>query len=106
MLISNKMFSIKSEVTKVPVTTQSKIIMGPNKLRSGLIIFNPSGSVMQVAYGSVCAWDNVVTVSIKPNESWAMPYPIWLGELSAIKQSGSADLVLTESFMQTMDPVS
>ncbi len=67
-----------------------------NIKRRGLIIYNNSANSVYIAFDTTCSSANHMSIIIPTFQSWVMPLPIYMGPMSAIRNSGNGTLLITE----------
>ncbi len=92
----NKLWTGNCTIFTKTVGATASIVAPYNEQRNGLIINNVSGSKMQIAYGTTAVLDTVFTAEIAANGYWNMPWPMYFGNIYAIKPTGTGNLIITE----------
>lgn len=77
------------------VTAVSSIVVGVNPARRRLVLMNDSGAVMYIAFGPVCS-TTLFTLRIDPNDYFDGVMGDYTGVISAVRGSGSSNLLVTE----------
>ncbi len=67
-----------------------------NIKRRGLIIYNNSANSVYIAFDTTVNSNTHMSIIIPTFASWVMPLPVYLGPMSAIRNSGSGTLLITE----------
>ncbi len=83
-----------SKITSIAVGASSIQVLKSNPNRHGLVIYNDAGSKVYVGFG--ISADPYFTLVIAPNDHWYCPLPIYSGVVSAVRNSGSGALLITE----------
>lgn len=82
--------------TTAAITTVSQKILDATFDRKGCIIFNDSDRSCYLTYGPT-ATIAASTKIVGPYAEWTVPGPaVWCGEISAIRETGTGSLILTE----------
>lgn len=78
------------------ITNVSQLVLPANPDRRGLIIYNNSGNSVYLTFGPTSA-SNTCTRILATFAQWDMLGPVvYTGEISAIRNSGSGSLIITE----------
>lgn len=85
-----------STLTTVTVSSASSVVLASNAARKGLIILNASAQTLYISYDLTATAAKHATTQIAAQGTWVMPYPIYLGTISAIRTSGSDAADFTE----------
>lgn len=78
-----------------PLTTASVVVLPLNLNRRRIILHNDSGAVIYVKYGPVCS-TSLFTFRIAANDKYDGPMGDYTGPVSAIRASGTGNLLVTE----------
>jgi hypothetical protein len=84
-----------ASVTSVTVTTASSTLVSANTSRRGLVLYNDSGKVVSIKYGTGTTSASF-TYKIATGSAFEMPEPIYNGLISGITASGSGPVLVTE----------
>ncbi len=82
--------------TTASITNVSQVVLQPNQNRTGLIIYNNSSNSVYIAFDTSANSGNHMTLIIPTFTQWVMPMPVYAGAISAIRNSGSGVLMITE----------
>jgi hypothetical protein len=86
----------KITVSESLVAAVSKVIIGANPKRKGLIIYNNGGNTAYITFGPVSA-GNACTTNVASFQSWSMlGNVVYTGQIAAIRNAGTGVMVITE----------
>ncbi len=85
-----------SIMTMVVVSSVSAVVVPANPSRKGLVILNASAQTLYISYDLTATAAKHATTQIAAQGTWVMPYPIYLGPISAVRTSGSDAVDFTE----------
>ncbi len=79
------------------ITTVSQVVLQANPVRKGLVIYNNSSNSVYIAFAPTCSSASKMTLIIPTFSQYVMQLPIYGGVISAIRNSGTGSLLITES---------
>ncbi len=94
----NKFFSSTAAITASPaiLTTPSVKIIAANANRKGLYIYNNSANSIYIAFGSPANSSTNMTQIIPTFTAYVLPFPVYRGDIYAVRNSGSGSALITE----------
>lgn len=78
------------------ITTVTSQIVAANPLRRGLFIYNNSANSIYISYSTTASSSTKLTIILATFATWTMPYPIYTGALSAVRNAGTGNALITE----------
>lgn len=78
------------------VTTVSALVKISNPNRVGLYIYNNSANTVYINFGATANSNTNMVLPIATFATWVMPIPIYYGQISAIRNTGTGTLLITE----------
>ncbi len=95
-LISKHVSDTATITASAAVALTAVQIIGANPNRKGLLIYNNGANTAYIAFGGVVSSATRMTLPILTFATYSMPFPIYTGAISAIRNAGTGTMLVTE----------